>query len=286
MISIVTSAFNASATISRAIESVQSQSFKDWEMIVINDCSTDNTSEIIESYAINDSRIRLVNHEVNKGAGLARRTGIANIRGEWMTFLDSDDYLKPDCLEVLDFFATNYDVDIVSQGYIMVQSSGEVIKEKKPSKKVIQADRAKFAPNEEDTKRFMNPMLIRSALWNKVEYSSRRFIEDVPTLIQLLYWARNIMLIDYAGYYYVQNPSSLVHSASSVKHLIFQTLCIKDMALFFKSVGWPHLSNDAQFKANYKKIMNHCANVDKVKYRNELNELKQYNKRLYEQDTF
>lgn len=280
MVTIVTSAYNAQSTIGRAIESVQSQSFKDWEMIVINDCSTDDTADIVASYAMNDARIRLVNHDVNKGAGLARRTGIENIKGEWMTFLDSDDYLKSDCLEVLDFFATNYDVDVISQGYIMVEPNGEIIKEKIPRQKVILVDGAKFKPNEEDTKRFMNPMLIRSSLWDKVEYSSRRFIEDTPTLVQILYWARNIMLIDYAGYYYVQNPSSLVHSASDAKHLIFQTLCIKDMALFFQSVGLPHLSNDAQFKVNFNKIMRICTNVDKVKYYNELNELKQYLKQI------
>lgn len=280
MVTIVTSAYNAQSTIGRAIESVQSQSFKDWEMIVINDCSTDDTADIVASYAMNDARIRLVNHDVNKGAGLARRTGIENIKGEWMTFLDSDDYLKSDCLEVLDFFATNYDVDVISQGYIMVEPNGEIIKEKIPRQKVILVDGAKFKPNEEDTKRFMNPMLIRSSLWDKVEYSSRRFIEDVPTLVQILYWARNIMLIDYAGYYYVQNPYSLIHSASNVKNLIYQTLCIKDIALFFKSVGMSHLSNNAQFKANYKVIKELCTPNDSVKYRNELDELKQYLKQI------
>lgn len=284
MITIVTSAYNAQSTIGRAIESVQSQSFKDWEMIIINDCSTDETAKIVESYASQDTRIRIVNHDVNKGAGLARRTGIANIKGEWMTFLDSDDYLKPDCLEVLNFFAENYDVDIISQGYIMVHPNGDVIKEKKPNQKVILVDGAKFQPNEEDTKRFMNPMLIRASLWDKVEYSSRRFIEDVPTLVKILYWARNIMLIDYAGYYYVQNPQSLVHNASSAKHLIFQTLCIKDIALFFKSVGLLHLSNDAQFKANFNEIMRICTSTDKVKYRNELDELRRCKNELYEHD--
>lgn len=280
MITIVTSAYNAQPTIGRAIESVQSQLYKDWEMIIVDDCSADNTAEIVKSYAEKDARIRLVSHDVNKGAGLARRTGIENIKGEYMTFLDSDDYLKPDCLEVLYSYAINYDVDIVSQGYISVMIEGDVIHEKKPSSKVIQVDGAKFKPNKEDTKRFMNPMLIKSSLWDKVEYSSRRFIEDTPTLVQILYHARNIMLIDYAGYYYVQNPYSLIHSASNVKNLIYQTLCIKDIALFFKSVGMSHLSNDAQFKANYKVIKELCTPNDSVKYRNELDELKQYLKQI------
>lgn len=187
MISIVTSAYNASSTIGRAVESLQSQTFQDWEVVIIDDCSTDNTAEIVQSYASKDTRIRLIQHDNNKGAGLARRTGISNIKGEWMTFLDSDDYLKPDCLEVLYSYAINYDIDIVSPGYISCEPNGNILHEKKPNKCIIQVDGAKFKPNVEDTKRFMNPMLIRSCLWDKVEYSSRRFVEDTPTLVQILY---------------------------------------------------------------------------------------------------
>lgn len=98
IISVVVSAYNAQSTIGRTIESIQSQSLKDWEMIVVNDCSTDNTVNIVKEYSNKDTRIRLISHDVNKGAGLARRTGISHIKGEFMTFLDSDDYLKPDYL--------------------------------------------------------------------------------------------------------------------------------------------------------------------------------------------
>lgn len=276
MISIITSAYNAQSTIGRAIESIQSQSFKDWEMLIVNDCSTDNTVNIVKEYSNKDARIRLISHNVNKGAGLARRTGISAIKGEYMTFLDSDDYLKPDCLEKLYWYISHYDVDIVSPGYISITPNGEVIHEKKPSSKVIQVDGAKFKANQEDTKRFMNPMLIKSSLWDKVIYSARRFIEDTPTLVQILYWARNIMLIDYAGYYYVQNPTSLVHSSSKLKQLIYQTLCIKDIASFFKSVGKNGFSNDAQFRKQYTMIQGLCTKDDRIKFKNELEELENY----------
>lgn len=274
MISIVTSAFNASATISRAIESVQSQSFKDWEMIVINDCSTDNTAEIIESYAINDSRIRLVNHEVNKGAGLARRTGIANIRGEWMTFLDSDDYLKEDCLEILYNAAINYKADIVSPGYIRIDSSNHILENKIP-KKHLYIGENKFKPNKEDTKRFMNPMLIKSILWDKITYSHRRFIEDTITLVKLLYYADSILTLDYAGYYYVQNPVSLTHSSNIVKYCIFKTLSVKDTIIFFNNVGI-HMSNK-EFIKEYSKLLELDIEDEEYElYKNELDELYNY----------
>ena len=84
------------------------------------------------------------------------------------------------------------------------------------------------------------------------------------------------MLIDYAGYYYVQNSTSLVHSANELKHLIYQTLSIKDMALFFKSVGKENLSNNTQFKKQYTMIQGLCTKADRIKYKNELEELENY----------
>ena len=280
MISVITSAYNASATIGRAIESIQAQSYKDWEMIVVDDCSADGTADVVRSYASEDARVRLVTHDVNRGAGLARRTGISHMKGEVMTFLDADDYLKEDCLETMLHYMTKHDVDIVSQGYVLVTPEGEVIEEKKSSRKVIQVDGAKFKRNEADTKRFMCTMLIRSSLWNKVEYSSRRFIEDTSTLVQILYWARNIMMIDYAGYYYVQNPSSLTHATSIVKYLVYRALCVKDMSEFFRAVGMHHLADDASFIAAYDGALDRSTEKERLAYKTQIDELNEYYKRI------
>lgn len=227
MISIIMSCYNAEKTVARAIQSVLNQTYQDFEIVIVDDCSTDNSVQVIES--INDSRIRLFKHEVNKGAGLARRTAIANMTGEWMTFLDSDDYYKPDCLETL--IANSDGVDIVAPGYIAVEgdSNFAIIPDR-----VIQSGGEKFKHNKQDTKKFMNMMLIKSSLWDKVTYSSRRFIEDTPTLVQILYYADKILLLDYAGYYYTQNPNSLIHTSDELKDAIYLALCAKDIWLFFK----------------------------------------------------
>lgn len=227
MISIVMSCYNSEKTVERAIRSILNQTYQDFEIIIVDDCSTDNSVQVIES--IKDSRIRLFKHEVNKGAGLARRTAIENIKGEWMTFLDSDDYYKPDCLETL--LANSEGVDIVAPGYIAVEGNTEIVK---IPDRVIQSGGEKFKHNKQDTKRFMNMMLIKSSLWDKVTYSSRRFIEDTPTLVQILYYADKILLLDYAGYYYVQNPTSLIHTSNEIKDAIYLALCAKDVWLFFK----------------------------------------------------
>ena len=87
------SCYNAEKTVARAIQSVLNQTYQDFELVIVNDCSTDNSEQVIKQF--NDSRIKLINHSENKGAGLARRTAIANMSGDYMTFLDADDYLHP-----------------------------------------------------------------------------------------------------------------------------------------------------------------------------------------------
>lgn len=87
--SIIMAAYNAEKEIERSIRSVLNQSFKDYEFIVVNDASTDMTSEIVSRY----SEIKLISHAENKRAGGARNTGIENATGEYIIFLDSDDVL-------------------------------------------------------------------------------------------------------------------------------------------------------------------------------------------------
>lgn len=277
MISIITSAYNASSTIAKTIKSVQQQSFTDWELIIVNDCSTDNTVEIVNSF-LEDKRIRLIQHEVNKGAGLARRTGISNIKGEYTMFLDSDDYLKKNCLKRLYNAAKEYNVDVVSPGYIIVDSNFKTIQKRIPTK-LVYTGKDKFKPNKEDTKRFMNPMLIKSSLWDNVEYSSRRFIEDAPTLIQILYYANSVLTLDYAGYYYVQNPKGLVHSASTLKYDIFTTLSLKDSLIFLNSKGC-NLSYDKFLNAYAKLLDLEIEEEEYSKYKSELDELYNFYKTL------
>lgn len=274
MISIIMSAYNAQKTIEKAINSCLNQSYKDIEVIVVNDCSTDNTKQIVEDLANKDSRVKLINHEVNKGAGLARRAGIENIKGEYMTFLDSDDYLKKNCLKKLYDALIKYNVDIVAPGFIATDDKHNVIEERIPDKKVLKGV-DKFKPNKVDTKRFMTLMLIKSSLWNNVTYSHRRFIEDTPTLVQILHYADSVLTLDYAGYYYVQNPTSLIHSSNSVRYSIFKALCIKDIAIFFNSVG-TYISNKA-FIEEYSKLLELDIEDEEYElYKKELDELYDY----------
>ncbi|WP_276390440.1 glycosyltransferase family 2 protein [Eudoraea chungangensis] len=99
LISIVTPVFNSEKYISETIVSVQEQSYSNWEMILIDDCSNDNSLNIIREFQKKDSRIRLLNNSVNSGPGISRNIGIFESKGEFITFLDSDDLWLPLFLE-------------------------------------------------------------------------------------------------------------------------------------------------------------------------------------------
>ncbi|HGE6134581.1 TPA: glycosyltransferase family 2 protein [Vibrio cholerae] len=100
IISIITPNFNGALYIAQTIESVLAQTFKDWEMIIVDDCSTDSSIGIIERYEKLDDRIKLIKLNVNSGAAVARNIAIENSRGRYISFLDGDDIWLPSKLEV------------------------------------------------------------------------------------------------------------------------------------------------------------------------------------------
>ena len=232
MVSIIMAAYNAEQTIRRALLSCLNQTYKDIEVVVIDDASTDNTLNIIEEIANSDSRIRVVKHEVNKGAGLSRRSGINNANGDYITYLDSDDYLKEDCIETLVKAAKERNADIVHPGIIIVKDGVETYR---VPKNTFLAGKNRFVPDKSDTKRYLSIMLIKKELYDKVEYSHRRYLEDTPTLYKLIYYAKNVYSINYAGYYYTQNDNSLIHSTSDFKRDLYHCLSVKDILEFLEA---------------------------------------------------
>ena len=99
LVSIVTPTYNCGKFITETIESVIGQTYKNWEMIIVDDCSKDNTQEIVKKYLKNDKRIKYIKFEKNQGAAIARNTAIREAKGRYIAFLDSDDLWSKDKLE-------------------------------------------------------------------------------------------------------------------------------------------------------------------------------------------
>ncbi|HDZ69372.1 MAG TPA: glycosyltransferase, partial [Phycisphaerales bacterium] len=114
--SVIMANYNNAKYIAEAIESVLNQTFKDWELIIIEDCSTDNSLAIINRY-LNDKRIRLIRHEQNRGYITALKSGVANVQSEYFGILDSDDCLTKDAVETM----YSHHVDFPDAGLIYSQ---------------------------------------------------------------------------------------------------------------------------------------------------------------------
>ncbi len=99
LVSIITPTYNCAKFIGEMIESIQAQTYQNWEMLIVDDCSKDNTKEIVEKYLENDSRVKYFRLENNSGAAIARTTSMNLAEGEYMAFCDSDDLWMPDKLE-------------------------------------------------------------------------------------------------------------------------------------------------------------------------------------------
>lgn len=98
LVSIIMPSYNTGAYIKKTIQSVINQSYQNWELIIVDDCSTDNTDEAVQPF-LNDMRIRYIKNEVNSGAAISRNRALMEAKGKWIAFLDSDDLWVPEKLE-------------------------------------------------------------------------------------------------------------------------------------------------------------------------------------------
>ena len=135
LVSIIMPAYNAEKYISESIDSVLNQTYQNWELLVIDDCSTDNTANIINSYCNKDSRIKYVPQKLNGGAALARNKGIEIAKGKYIAFLDSDDLWRNEKLRIQIHYMISNNCSFTCTYYDKINESGsplnKIIKYKK-----------------------------------------------------------------------------------------------------------------------------------------------------------
>lgn len=210
MVSIIVPVYNVAQYLSKCIESILEQSYTDFELILVNDGSSDNSLEICKVYSQRDNRIVLID-KPNGGVSTARNVGILASKGEYITFVDSDDYLRKDFIEAL-ITGVNDEIDLVVAGVTRVQD--EVFSEFKfPDKE--------FAENDYDLlfskyqlHKHGSPWgkLFKSSIINKdgIEFKSNIHLgEDIIFVFYYITRCRKIRLIDNPGYFYLQRSGSL-----------------------------------------------------------------------------
>ena len=231
-VSVILPIYNVEKYLRKCLDSVINQTFKDIEIICVNDCSLDNSQNIILEYAKKDNRIKLINHLENQGLGYARNTGLIDSNCDYISFIDSDDFVSLDYIEILYRAAVKYDADIVFTNNINIVRD-KTIKPyyhnriniwKKKFKETWNEGISNFnvdTPEKENTPEYplvvaWNKLYKRSFLIeNKLLYSKYRIAEDVDMFYRLLANSPKIAYNHNPKYYYLQRGTSLAGSVSA-----------------------------------------------------------------------
>lgn len=208
-VSVILPCYNVSPYIDKCINSLLNQTLNDIELIFVDDCSTDDTYDKIEKYK--DHRIKLIRHEVNKYTAEARNTGIDNAIGEYLAFVDPDDYVEKDFLEKLYTLAKNNDADI-AKGVIRYI----------PSRKIISKNLA-INKNKFNFHFMLFTAIYKREMINK--YNIRFYIDVICGQFPMVYYANKIVTCEDAIYNYVKRPNSCITSGFTIEK--WQKLNIK-----------------------------------------------------------
>ncbi|MBQ0154936.1 MAG: glycosyltransferase family 2 protein [Bacteroidales bacterium] len=209
MVSVIIPTYNNEDTIERAIFSVVSQTYIDWELVLINDCSTDKTREICERYAAKYANISLINNEENMGVGVARQVALKAAKGEFVTFLDSDDFIVADFLQKSMMLQAQSDSDVVYTSYIIFYPQDGI-------KQILKAGDYLFEGEATpqlhfiQEKKFLTGKIFRKSLLEQIPWSNKRVGEDVQTLFFATYQANKVRSSSYSGYVHCFREGSLL----------------------------------------------------------------------------
>lgn len=229
-VSIVITAYNIEEYLEKAVKSALQEGVD--EVIIVEDKSTDNTAKVADNlYFQNSKMVKVFHNEENIGAGLSRRVGIENAQGEYVLLLDGDDYIEDGYIKALLTRAEETNADIVSSGIKIINEDGSWRAESYGNDTTIGMDKITRYWGERIV--FMNNKLIRRSLYKKVPYNHRRYIEDTPTIIPILWYANKCEYVDNIGYNYVMRQTSLTHTTSPLKDIIYKGLCWLDLMEFF-----------------------------------------------------
>lgn len=220
MISIIVPLFNANNYIEICVSNLLAQTYSDYEIILVDDGSTDGSGAICDRIAETDSRISVI-HSSNGGPATARRIGIESAKGEYLMFVDIDDTQPNEAIEIL-FSTIDENTDIVS-GYLARDYNGKVEEIK------YKHDKAMYYENTEDVlrdfftvKNFNSSLcgkIIRRTLFDEVVFGDNTTVgDDINLILQLYEKSRRTILLPCMVYFYKYSPKGISHSGYNKRH--------------------------------------------------------------------
>lgn len=220
MISVIVPIYNMEKMLSRCIDSIIHQSYTDLEIILVNDGSTDNSLQLCQNYAKKDKRVKVLNKK-NGGLSSARNYGIDHAQGEYISFVDSDDWIDNDFYEILSRDILLFNCDIVISYTYNINEQGEKWRPYK-AKSILFEERAGLECNLgcgypcDDV---VWNKVYRKELFDEIRFPEGRIHEDTFIMAKIVSKASRIYFDDRTSYYYLQRKGSIAHTEFNIKSL-------------------------------------------------------------------
>lgn len=212
LISIIVPVYNADAYLDEAVRSVLSQTHRSLELILIDDGSTDSSGALCDRWSLKESRVRTL-HQNNRGTAAARNTGIDHASGEYLGFIDADDWIEQDMIALLLANSVAYDADISACGFLKTPLRIHEAKgpDFAPSTVYTPAEalRSVFRP---DQMRYSAcNKLFRRRLFEELRFPEGSVLEDKALICRLIHKSGRVAWCPLTKYHYFQRPGSIMH---------------------------------------------------------------------------
>lgn len=238
-ISIIVPVYNVENYLTRCIDSILNQSFEKFELILVNDGSNDDSLNICKKYLNIDERIKLVSQS-NKGLSAARNTGLKYASGNYICFIDSDDFVEKDYLFLLLSNIEKFNSDISMCEYYLTDDKGKqysVEKFNEPKDVSVLSGKETFSyfykENYAPNVVAWNKIYTRG-LFDNVKYNEGSYFEDEFIALSLFYEAKKVSFVRTPLYDYVQRQDSIMHTPLTLKKVQDKTVMYKSRIEFFK----------------------------------------------------
>ena len=264
IISIIVPVYNVAAYLQRCVASITSQTYGNIEILIIDDGSTDGSSDICDRLAASDCRIKVI-HQENLGLSVARNTGLANASGRYIFFCDSDDYLQGEALERMLLKLKKDNADVICCGIENVYESG--IGNERPEELITNLRPGRWSGPESVVQMMRGSnvcsiicnKLIKKELFDGVRFPSGVKNEDEATTYKVLYKAKIVTYIPDRYYKYFQREKSIMHEDLAYRYSFFLD-ALTDRMKYFSALGEHDLEQHSRIsllewiKYSYRRI--------------------------------
>lgn len=218
LLSVIVPVYHTEKFLDECIESITNQTYKNLQIILVDDGSPDRCSEICETWGKRDARIQVI-HQKNTGQSRARNIGLRAAAGDWITFVDSDDYIAPEMYELLLRAAAECGADIAEGGHCW-DVDGEIQERKGFSNRplLFSKEALMFFLEEKTVIASIWGKVYRRSLWEDIAFPDLAVAEDLVVLAQLLEKMDRMTQVDKVFYYYRNNADGVTKSPYSEKN--------------------------------------------------------------------